>query len=231
MEKVYHGDMPTRIKMWTGLAAGVIVVLFLGRLAHLYRIDAHVAVFLRPKHKAVIEAPEPVVASTELKSQQGSDREEMMNDYWLLRVNALRAQKNLLPLKFDSRLAATAKIWAEHMGTTGVLSHDRPNGETVNEWVKTYALPFTDRGPGGWNGNYFSENIGRAYADDTPESLQKGLDQVLTFMFDEGPDGAHYRTIFSPDWNSYGGGFYFAPMNGGRLQIYMAFHYASLRQN
>jgi len=233
----YHSNMNQRIVIWASAIAGLIFLVLLGTLAHAYRIDAHLAVFLRPRHKAVMNVVRPVevvtstpsVSSTELKLEEGSDREEMMNDYWLARINSLRVQKNLKPLRFDSRLAATAKIWADHMGSTGVLGHDRPDGKTMHEWVATYNLPFTERGPGGWNGNYFAENIGRAYADDTTESIQKGLDQVLTFMVDEGPEGAHYRTIFSPDWNTYGGGFSFVPVAGGRMQIYMAFHYASLK--
>jgi len=221
--------MTRRILSWAGFGAVLVAVIILGWLAHAYRIDAHVAVFFQPRKKIVTEAPTPAATSTEVTMQEGDDREHVMNDYWLSRINDLRAQKNLLPLTFDSRLAATAKVWATQMGMTGVLSHDRPDGESVHDWIKPYNLPFTDRGPGGWNGNYFTENIGRAYADDSTESIQKGLDQVLDFMVAEGPDGDHYRTIFSPDWNRYGGGFYFVPAEGGRLQIYMAFHYASLK--
>ncbi len=116
------------------------------------------------------------------------------------------------------------------MGTTGALNHDRPNGEKVSEWIKAYNLPFIARGAtSGGYGNTFTENIGRAYADTTKESLQAGLDQVLASMVDEGPGGDHYRTIFSPDWNRYGGGFYFEPIGKVRVRVYMAFHYASLQ--
>jgi len=206
----------------------------LGVLAHAYRIDAHVAMFFHTRQKSVVEILEVMMATssdpvvTSVTSTQAED-EDALNKYWLSRINALRAEKALKPLTLDSRLEATAKIWAVHMGTTGVLTHDRPNGEAVHDWIKTYDLPFTARGVGGWNGNYFTENIGRAYADTSTESLQKGLDQVLNFMVNEGPEGDHYRTIFSPDWNRYGGGFYFVPVGDERVQVYMVFHYASLQ--
>jgi uncharacterized protein YkwD len=226
--------MDRRIVIGAGSIAALIVLIGLGSLAHAYRIDAHVAMFFHPRKKSVVEIPEAVAATsstptvTSTANLQAGD-EDAMNAYWLSRINALRAEKNLSSLKLDTRLEATAKIWATHMGTTGMLGHDRPDGKTMHEWIEAYQLPFTEHGPNGWNGNYFTENIGRAYADMNAASLQKAMDQVLTFMVDEGPEGDHYRTIFSPDWNSYGGGFYFVPAAEARVQVYMAFHYASLR--
>ncbi|MBP6944771.1 CAP domain-containing protein [Patescibacteria group bacterium] len=183
-----------------------------------------------PKSVA-IESLLPAPTSTKQEMTEGisNSNEEAMNVYWLSRINELRQQKQLEPIAFDARLARTAMVWAVHMGTTRVLSHDRPNGEKVSEWIKAYNLPFKSRQPGGGYGNTFTENIGRAYADTSIKSLEKGLDQVLVSMVDEGPEGDHYRTIFSPDWNRYGGGFYFDPIAKDRVRVYMAFHYASLQ--
>ncbi len=234
--------MDRRIVIGAYCTTGLVAVIFLGWLAHAYRIDAHAVAFFNVRPTAVISVPKnpgtvvsstpssvPAPISTKPEVGQGSDREEMMNAHWLSRINALRVEKNLQPLTFDPRLAATAKVWADQMGMAGDLSHTRPDGKTVHEWVKTYDLPFTARGPGGWNGNFFTENIGRAYADTSMENIQKGLDQVLGFMVDEGPDGDHYRSIFSPDWNRYGGGFYFETVSENQSRIYMTFHYASLQ--
>jgi len=157
------------------------------------------------------------------------DRDQEMAEYWLSRINQVRRQKNLRELVPDQRLANTAHDWAVSMGTRGVINHDRPEGKTVHEWVAPYQLTFTERSSdGGWRGNFFSENIGRAYADETTESYHHALDQVLADMLSEGPDGDHVRTIVSTDWNSLGSGFYFEPISPGRVRVYMAFHYASL---
>ena len=181
-----------------------------------------------PKPVAIV-APTASTTSQKLKSTGETSDEEVMNMYWLSRINELRQQQKLEPITFDPRLAHTAKIWAVHMGTTGILSHERPNGEKVSEWIKTYNLPFITRPAGSGYTNTFTENIGRAYADISMESFQAGLDQALTSMVDEGPEGDHYKTIFSPNWNRYGGGFYFEPIAKGRVRIYMAFHYANLQ--
>ena len=206
----------------------VIVVIAFGCLvyAHLINKPAVNAFRMQP---VTVALPIPSTTSTELKMAEGSSTEEAMNTYWLSRINELRQQKKLEPIAFDARLAYTAKIWAVHMGTTGILSHDRPNGERVSEWIKTYNLPFTTPAPGSGYKNTFTENIGRAYADTSTQSLQKGLDHVLATMINEGPEGSHYRTIFSSDWNRYGGGFYFEPISKGHVRVYMAFHYAHLQ--
>ncbi len=220
--------------------AGLILVMALGWFVYARHSNKSAAeavslndnnIILDPPKPAVIAPPTPATTSTKLEiTEDGSTvNEEVMNMYWLSRVNELRQKNQLEPLTFDARLADTAKVWAVHMGTTQILSHDRPNGEKVSEWIKAYNLPFMTRGPGGGYRNTFTENIGRAYADTSIKSLQKGLDQVLTSMVDEGPEGDHYRTIFSPDWNRYGGGFYFDPIAKDRVRVYMTFHYASLR--
>lgn len=177
----------------------------------------------------VIALPTPSTTSIKLETTLGTPDEGAMNTYWLLKINELRQHEKLEPIIFDTRLAHTAKIWAVHMGTVGILSHDRPNGEKVSEWIKTYNLPFMTRGTNGGYRNTFTENIGRAYADTSMKSLEAGLDQVLTSMVDEGPEGDHYKTIFSPNWNRYGGGFYFEPITKDRVRVYMAFHYGSLQ--
>lgn len=155
---------------------------------------------------------------------------QSMNRHWLSKINDLRAQKNLRQLVLDPRLDDTANEWAVHMGTTGVLSHDRPDGETVHDWIGKRGLVFTVRdAPGGWHVNYFTENIGRAHAASSTDSYDAALDRVLQDMLSEGSDGPHYRTIYLPDWNRFGGGYYFEPVGDGTIQIYMAFHYASLQ--
>ncbi len=217
---------------------GLIIVIALGWSLYAHFSNRQpVDVSLQNKADPPLSAQKPVAivvptsstTSTDLEMVEGASDEERMNAHWLSRVNALREQKALEPIVFDARLAHTAKIWADHMGTTGVLSHDRPNGEKVSEWIKAYNLPFMAQGAGNGYRNQFTENIGRAYADASQESLEAGLDQVLTSMVDEGPEGDHYRTIFNPDWNRYGGGFYFEPIAKGRVRVYIVFHYGSFR--
>lgn len=236
----YSMIMNNKMALGAISVTSLIGVIVLGWFVYVRRINKPAAVVItlsdnsiildRPK-PAVVTLPVPSATSTKQEMTEGvsNSNEEAMNVYWLSRINELRQQKQLEPIAFDARLARTANVWAVHMGTTQVLSHDRPNEEKVSEWIKTYNLPFRSRGPGGGYRNTFTENIGRAYADTSVKSLQKGLDQVLTSMVDEGPEGDHYRTIFSPDWNRYGGGFYFDPIAKDRVRVYMAFHYANLQ--
>jgi uncharacterized protein YkwD len=180
-----------------------------------------------PTAKVPLSVP-AVTASTSTAAERTGETSDM-NNYWLAKINGLRRQKNLRTLALDKRLMDTAQKWADELGSRGELTHDRPNGETVHEWITHDGLDFTQRdSPDGWKTNFFVENIGRAYADKTTDSLHAALDEVLTSMLDEEAEGPHVRTIFHPDWNSFGAGFYFEPVSPGRVRVTMAFHYASL---
>lgn len=156
-----------------------------------------------------------------------------LNEYWLAEVNALRAERGLRQLVLDQRWVDTATEWAVYMGETGVMSHDRPDGKTMHQWIDTKGLPFTVRySADGWSTNYFTENIAWGYASSgTTEAVQAVLDDTMDFYLSEASyNGAHYRTIYHADWNSVGLGFYFTPSGNG-YKVSVAMHYGSLVLN
>ncbi len=153
-----------------------------------------------------------------------------LNQYWLGKINRLRAANGLRQLVLDQRWVDTATEWASYMGENNLMTHDRPDGKTMHQWIDTKGLPFTVRySEGGWTTNYFTENISWGLAQDgTTEAVKQVLDETLSFYLSEASsNGPHYRTIYYPDWNSVGVGFYFAPQNDG-YKVFCAFHYGSL---
>jgi uncharacterized protein YkwD len=153
-----------------------------------------------------------------------------LNTYWLEKVNALRRAKGLPELVLDQRWIDTASDYAGYMGTTGAMNHERADGKTMHQWIDSQGLPFTKRySAGGWQDNYFSENISWGYGAGTMDGVKKVLDETMDMYLAEASyNGAHYRTTYHPDWNSVGVGFYFKDLGNGRYQIYCVFHYGSL---
>lgn len=154
---------------------------------------------------------------------------DALNQYWLAKINALRAEKNLRQLVIDERWEKTAAEWAAYMGTINKATHDRPDGKTMHQWIDTKGLPFTTRySDGGWKDNYFTENISYGFADGNTASVEDVLDEALAmYLAEASSNGAHYRTIYHPDWNSVGLGVYLRP-DGSRYKVFVAFHYGSL---
>lgn len=153
-----------------------------------------------------------------------------LNEYWLGKINALRAEKGLRQLVLDQRWVNTATEWATYMGETGTTSHTRPDGKTMHQWIDTKGLDFTVRySEDGWRSNYFTENISWGVASTGSTEAVKGvLDDTLAFYLAEAPyNGDHYRTIYHADWNSVGVGFYFLPQGDG-YKVFVAMHYGSL---
>lgn len=153
-----------------------------------------------------------------------------LNQYWLGKINALRAERGLRQLVLDQRWVATATEWATYMGGIGVSTHTRPDGKTMHQWIDTKGLDFTVRySEDGWKSNYFTENIAWGIASDgSTEATKKVLDDTLAFYLSEAPyNGDHYRTIYHADWNSVGLGFYFVPSTYG-YKVFVAIHYGSL---
>lgn len=151
------------------------------------------------------------------------------NEYWLNRVNALRAAKSLRQLVLDQRWVDTATEWASYMGENNEMSHNRPDGKSMHQWIDTKGLQWTQRySQDGWDTNYFTENISWSYADNSQAGLEQAMDDALELFINEPPTGAHYRTVYHDDWNSVGVGFYFKPVGENRYKVYMAFHYGSL---
>ena len=156
-----------------------------------------------------------------------------LNEYWLSKINALRAEKNLRQLVIDSRWIDTASEWAGYMGKKGVATHTRADGKSMHQWIDTKGLAFATRySENGWKVNYFTENIAWGIASGTTESVKKVLDDTLRFFLSEASsNGDHYRTIYHTDWNSLGLGFYFAPQGSGKYKVFIAMHYGSLVLN
>ena len=151
-----------------------------------------------------------------------------LNQYWLSKINALRQVKGLRLLVLDQRLVDTASKWSGTMAARGVASHTRDNGETPSQWAIDQGLQFTKRySVGGWVTNFFTENIEWGITNNSLAEAERALDQTLVSYLAEGPTGAHYQTVYFPDWNSVGAGFAFVP-NGSYYDFYQTFHYASL---
>jgi uncharacterized protein YkwD len=153
-----------------------------------------------------------------------------LNEYGLQKINALRADRNLRQLVLDQRWVTTAAEYAAYMGKTGATNHERADGSSMHQWVDAKGMPFTERySAGGWKTNYFTENIAWGYTDGSTEGVERVLDNTLEFFLGEASyNGAHYRTIYHPDWNSIGLGFYFAPQGGGQYKVFVVMHYGSL---
>ncbi len=153
-----------------------------------------------------------------------------LSQYWLEKVNSLRREKGLRELVLDQRFVNTASEYAGYMGTTGAKNHERADGKTMHQWIDSQGLAFTKRySAGGWQTNYFSENISWGYASGNTEAVKKVLDDTMDMYLAEASyNGAHYRTTYHPDWNVLGVGFYFKDEGDGRYQVFCVFHYGSL---
>lgn len=153
-----------------------------------------------------------------------------INNYWLNKVNSLRAERGLSQLVLDQRWVDTASDYAAYMGTTGATNHERADGSSMHQWIDTQGLTFTSRySDGGWRSNYFTENISWGYTNNSNSGLESVLDDTLSFYLSEASyNGPHYRTIYHEDWNSVGAGFYFVDQGNGKYKVYCVFHYGSL---
>jgi len=147
-----------------------------------------------------------------------------LNEDWLETINDLRATKGLRQLVLDQRFVDSTALYGGIMADAGTISHTRPDGSSMHEWIQSLGYDFTEWGEeGGWETNYFSENLAWGPYGSTQSSFQEVLDVGLTMFLNEGPGGDHYDTIYHPDWNSVGVGF--AYFNGKTVAI---FHYGSL---
>jgi len=157
------------------------------------------------------------------------------NEYWLSEINKLRAAQNLRSLVLDQRFANTATEWAGYTGEElGYMTHNRPDGKSMHQWIDTKDLDWTVRysEPDGWVSNYFTENIAWNYIDGTTAGLEKAMDYTLDWMLAEASyNGDHYRTIYHPDWNCLGLGYYFEDIGNDRYKVYIVMHYGSLNQD
>jgi len=170
------------------------------------------------------------------KYQQGTIPTEIdvleLNRYWIGKINALRTEKGLRQLTLDQRWVDTATDYAGYMGQTGVTGHERADGSTMHQWIDKKGLPFTTRySTDGWQTNYFTENISWNQIAATTADAKRALDDSLKFYLSEAAtNGPHYRTIYHPDWNSEGAGFFFKDLGNGQVKFYQVFHYGSLQK-
>lgn len=153
-----------------------------------------------------------------------------VNEYWLSRVNTLRATENLRQLVLDDGWIETATKYAEYMGETGSTAHERADGSSMHEWINQQGLEFSERySTNGWNTNYFTENIAWGYTDGTKDGLIETVEDAMEYYLgEESYNGVHYRTIYHEDWNSVGASYYLEDLNNGQYKVYLVFHYGSL---
>jgi uncharacterized protein YkwD len=181
------------------------------------------------------EAVAPVASSSQ-SARIGSTTlpafisEKEINAYWQQKINELRKAKGLRELAVDQRFIGTASLWATHLGRIGTATHARPDGKTAQQWINGQGVTFTKRNsPDGWKTNYFSENLGvRLTVKPTIEGVKTALDSVLQSYLKEGASGAHYKSVYHPDWNSFGAGCYPIKNANGTYTMYFVFHYGSL---
>lgn len=184
-----------------------------------------------------------ISATENLEAEQTEEPEESsfspdqtlsnLNNYWLIKINSLRAEKNLRQLVIDNRFVETASEWANYMKETGNITHTRPDGKSMHQWIDAKNLDFTTRdSEDGWQTNYFTENISYGYASDLSKaSIEKVLDESLQmFLNEESYNGAHYRTIYHQDWNCLGLGISYETSQYG-YKVYTTQHYGSLNLN
>lgn len=160
---------------------------------------------------------------------EGIDLNEL-NQYWLTKINTLRAQAGLRQLVIDQRWINTATEWANYMGENDITSHDRADGKSMHQWIDDKNLEFTKRfSENGWKINYFTENISWGQGEGTMAGAESVLDNTLQFYLAEAAsNGPHYRTIYHQDWNSVGLGIYFKKIGDNQYKMSVAFHYGSL---
>jgi len=167
-----------------------------------------------------------IIAGSNIKIEALND----VNEYWLAKVNNLRAARGLRLLENDERFIDTAMDYAEYMVNTGSVNHERADGSSMHEWIGQQGLEFSERySDDGWNTNYFTENIAWNYVTNDKESIEEALDRTMDFFLsEEYYNGAHYRTQYHADWNSVGVGIAFKKLDNGKYKAFFVFHYGSL---
>ncbi len=175
-------------------------------------------------------AATPVASLASASVFPSSVSEMDITQYWQQSVNALRSQKGLRTLAVSPALIGTAHTWATYLGINGIVTHTRPNGDTPEQWINTQGIRFTVQDSlNGWVTNYFTENIAeKLHVQPSLAGVKLVLDQVAQMFLAEGPGGSHYDTIYKPDWNSIGVGWYPIPNGDGTYTAYFVFHYGSL---
>ncbi len=155
-----------------------------------------------------------------------------VQEYWLAKVNALRAEKGLTQLVLDERLNDTALEYAEYMKATGASNHERADGSSMHQWIDAKELDFTTRySEGGWKTNYFTENISWGVVKNDTASIKSMMNDTMKFFLSEASyNGAHYRSIYHPDWNSAGVNIALKDTGNGKYKAYLVIHYGSLNK-
>lgn len=173
---------------------------------------------------------EMLLATTSALKLAASSSESDINGYWQEKVNGLRKEKGLRELVIDARLQETATKWAAFLAQKGAITHTRPDGKTMHQWIAAQDIEFTKRNSAdGWKVNYFSENIGLQYTKDLSlGEMQGAMVEILGWFIKEGQTGPHYQTTFHPDWNSVGVGWMPVQRAEGGFELYLVFHYGSL---
>ena len=180
--------------------------------------------------KASAQTPTTPIVTASASVFPASVSESDISAYWQSEVNALRAQKGLRQLAVAPSLIGTAHTWATYLGVHGIITHTRPNGDTPEQWINTQGIAFTVQDSiNGWVTNYFTENIAeKLHVQPNLAGVKLVLDQVAQMFLAEGPSGLHYQSIYKPDWNSVGVGWYPISNGDGTYTAYFVFHYGSL---
>ncbi len=90
---------------------------------------------LRHLRFAVVAAACAMVLAVTVPIQSASADGNTSSDY-VARINALRASVGVQPLAVDAQLTGLAQGWAQHMASTGVLSHSVLTAGITESWAK-----------------------------------------------------------------------------------------------
>ncbi len=179
---------------------------------------------------ASVASTSALIMQSEVNELSGVMSIDEINKYWQGKINALRKAKGLRELVIDRRLIRTATEWSKYLGQCNQATHSRPDGKSAQQWIASRDVRFTKRGSdNGWKNNYFAENLGlKLYVRPTVSDIQAAMDAILKNYLKEGPGGSHYRSVYHPDWNSFGAGLMPVKNNKGTYSLYFVFHYGSL---
>ncbi len=90
---------------------------------------------LRHLRLVVLAAACAVLLALSVPVQAASADSNTPSDY-VARINALRASVGVQPLQVDGQLSGLAQGWAQHMASTGVLSHSSLTAGITESWSK-----------------------------------------------------------------------------------------------
>ncbi|MBN2307218.1 S-layer homology domain-containing protein [Candidatus Peregrinibacteria bacterium] len=124
---------------------------------------------------------------------------------WLLWHNQARKDRGVGTLSQNEGLNYSSALWASSNESIKTLTHDRPGGQSMDDWFDNIGIVFADK-----NGVVYGENLGlRTFRcseyNCTDEALASARFIFDQFMAEEGTNfTGHYDNIVQPDFTDLG---------------------------